>query len=158
MKIVMQDRANGRMPWKRQSVGVLNPFTPKSDQCPISPAASPETSHAEVKNSDEIWLCHQFLLPHLYISLSLVGIMYLLNLGVKGSICSDGARIVVSADTGRATLNPHSEQAQASMLDWRQSILPCLLTWKKKKGWELEHGKLTGKSTAHDKSPICALG
>ena len=54
----------------------INPFTPKSDQCQISPAASPKILHHTVWRtwlfivySDERWLYYQFSLPHLYISL-----------------------------------------------------------------------------------------
>ena len=54
----------------------MNPFTPKSDQCQISPAASPEILHHTVWRtwlftaySDERWLHYQFSLPHPYISL-----------------------------------------------------------------------------------------
>ena len=52
----------------------FNPFTPKSDQCQISPAASPEIYHHTVWRSwlfiaysDERWLWDQFLLLHSYI-------------------------------------------------------------------------------------------
>ena len=52
----------------------LNPFTPKSDQFQISPAASPEILHHTVwgsclfiSYSDEGWLYYQFSLPHLHI-------------------------------------------------------------------------------------------
>ena len=52
----------------------VNPFTPKSDQCQISPAASPEILHHTVRRtwlfitySDEKWLYYKFSLPHLYI-------------------------------------------------------------------------------------------
>ena len=52
------------------------PFTPKSDQFQISPAASPEILHHAVWRiwlfiaySDKRWLCYHFSLPHLYISL-----------------------------------------------------------------------------------------
>ena len=56
-------------------VGSLHPFTPKSDQCRISPAASPEILHHTVWRtwlfiaySDERWLyCNQFSLPRVYI-------------------------------------------------------------------------------------------
>ena len=55
----------------------INPFTPKSDQCQISPVASPEILHHTVWRtwlflaySDERWLYYQFSLPHLYIFLS----------------------------------------------------------------------------------------
>ena len=68
---------------------LFNPFTPKSDQCQISPAASPETLYHTVWRtwlfiaySDERWLYYQFSPPHLYIWE--VGRMYVLNLGVKG--------------------------------------------------------------------------
>ena len=50
-----------------------NPFTPESDQCQISPAASPEIVHHTVWRtwlfiaySDERWLHYQFLLLHLH--------------------------------------------------------------------------------------------
>ena len=53
----------------------FNPFTPKSDQCQISPAASPEIRHHTVWRtwlctaySDEWRLYNHFSLPHLYIS------------------------------------------------------------------------------------------
>ena len=52
------------------------PFTPKSDQCQISPAASPEIEHHTqwrtwlfITYSEERWLYYQFSLPHLYVSL-----------------------------------------------------------------------------------------
>ena len=53
---------------------IFNPFTPKSDQCQISPAASPAILHHTVWRtslfiaySHEIWLYYQFWLHHLYI-------------------------------------------------------------------------------------------
>ena len=70
---------------------LLNPFTPKSDQFQISPAASPEISHHTVWRtwisiafSDERWFYYQFSLHHPYISFQKVGRMYFLNLEVKG--------------------------------------------------------------------------
>ena len=55
---------------------VLNTFTPKSDQCQISPAASPEILHHTVWRtwlfkaySDERRLYYQISQPHLYILL-----------------------------------------------------------------------------------------
>ena len=72
-------------------VGCVNPFTPKSDQLQISPAASPEILHHTVWRtwvfiaySDKRWLCYQFSLPHSYISLEEDWRMYFLSLGVKG--------------------------------------------------------------------------
>ena len=57
-------------------IGCINPFTPKSDQCQISPAASPEILHHTVWRTwhfiaylDARWLYYQFSLPHLYVSL-----------------------------------------------------------------------------------------
>ena len=54
----------------------LNPFTTKSDQSQISPAASPQIVHHTVWRtwlfiaySDERWLHYQFSLPHPYTSL-----------------------------------------------------------------------------------------
>ena len=51
----------------------INPFTPESDQCQISPAASPEIWHHIVWRTwlfiaytDERWLYHQFSLPHTF--------------------------------------------------------------------------------------------
>ena len=51
----------------------VNPFTPKSDQCQNSPAASPEIWHYTVWRtwlylaySDEKWLYYKFSLHHLY--------------------------------------------------------------------------------------------
>ena len=72
--------------------GGVNPFTPKSDQFQISPAASPEILHHTVWRtwlftaySDERWLHHQLSLLFLYISLEKVGRMYEFDLmGVKG--------------------------------------------------------------------------
>ena len=70
----------------------VNPFTPKSDQCQISPAASPIILHHTVwrtwlfiTHSDERWLHYQFSLPHLYI-FSLKGSENVLfeSSGVKG--------------------------------------------------------------------------
>ena len=59
--------------WTKTSI---NPFTPKSDQSQISPAASPEILHHTVWRtwlfiaySDERLLHYQFSLPHPYISL-----------------------------------------------------------------------------------------
>ena len=72
--------------------GIFNPFTPKSDQCQISPAASPIIVHHTVwrtwlfiTHSDERWLHYQFSLPHLYI-FSLKGSENVLfeSSGVKG--------------------------------------------------------------------------
>ena len=55
---------------------MVNPFTPKSDQFQISPAASPEILHHTVwwtwlfiAYSDERLLCYPFSLHHLYIAL-----------------------------------------------------------------------------------------
>ena len=49
----------------------ITPFNPKSDQCQISPAASPEILHHTlwriwlfIAHSDERWLCYQSSLPH----------------------------------------------------------------------------------------------
>ena len=57
----------------------LNPFTPKSDQSEISPAASPEILHHIVKNlafhaylDERFLLLYQFSLSHLY-TVSLLG-------------------------------------------------------------------------------------
>ena len=51
----------------------INPFTPKSDQCQISPAASTEILHHTVwrtwlfiASSDRRWLYYTFSLPHSY--------------------------------------------------------------------------------------------
>ena len=69
----------------------FNPFTPKSDQCQILHAASPEILH-NMKNlafhHSLRWkmisnIYYQFSLPHLYISLERLGELYILNLGVK---------------------------------------------------------------------------
>ena len=73
-------------------LGPFNPFTPKSDQCQISPLALwPKILHHTVWRtwlfiafSDEWWLYYQFSLPHSYVSLEKVGRMYFLNLGVTG--------------------------------------------------------------------------
>ena len=54
---------------------LINPFTPKSDQCQIPSAASPVILHLVwgiwlfIAYSDERWLYYQFSLPHQYISL-----------------------------------------------------------------------------------------
>ena len=72
-------------------VFTAHPFTPKSDQCLISPVASPEIWHRTVWRT---WLFiaysgERYLyipLPYLYIYLQKVGKMYFLNLGVKGLI------------------------------------------------------------------------
>ena len=52
---------------------LINPFTPESDQCQISPAASPEIWHHTVRRtwlfiaySDEKWLYYKFSLHHSY--------------------------------------------------------------------------------------------
>ena len=62
--------------FKRTFSQPFNPFTPKSDQCQISSAASPVILHRTVWGiwlfiaySDERWLYYQFSLPHQYISL-----------------------------------------------------------------------------------------
>ena len=51
----------------------ISPFTPESDQCQNSPAASPEILHHTVRRtwlfiaySDEKWLYYKFLLHHSY--------------------------------------------------------------------------------------------
>ena len=61
---------------------LFNPFTPKSDQFKICPAASPEILHHTVwitwlfiANSDQILSYYQFSLPHLYIPVQKVGRM-----------------------------------------------------------------------------------
>ena len=60
-----------------------NPFTPKSDQFQISPAAWPEILHhtvwrtwLSIAYSDKKWLYYQFSLPHLSIALQNVGRRY----------------------------------------------------------------------------------
>ena len=52
----------------------INPFTPESDQCQISPPAPPEILHHTVRRtwlfiaySDERWLQYNFSLPYLCI-------------------------------------------------------------------------------------------
>ena len=71
----------------------LNPFAPKSDQCQISPAASPEILHQRVwrtglfmANSNERRLYYQYPLRHLYIYLWKVweNVPFLNSLVVKG--------------------------------------------------------------------------
>ena len=69
----------------------LNSFTPKSCQCQISPAASPEISHHTVWRtwlfiaySDERWLYYQFLVPHLYIFFLRGWENALIELGTEG--------------------------------------------------------------------------
>ena len=82
----------------------INLFTPKSDQCQISPAASPEIWHHTVwrtwlfiAHSDRRWLYYQFSLHHSYncflkgwentlfeLRSERVSRLSLLNLGVKG--------------------------------------------------------------------------
>ena len=65
---------NTNFSWIFSFLNTFNPFTPKSDQCQISPAASPIIVHHTVwrtwlfiTHSDERWLHYQFSLPHLYI-------------------------------------------------------------------------------------------
>ena len=60
-------------PWEFEIAG-FNPFTPESDQCQNSPAASQEIWHHTVWRtwlfiaySDEKWLYYKFSLPHLCI-------------------------------------------------------------------------------------------
>ena len=55
-------------------IHTINPFTPRSDQLQISPAASPEISHHTVwrtwvliTHSDQRWLCYQISLPHFFL-------------------------------------------------------------------------------------------
>ena len=67
------------------------PFTPKSEQFQIYPAASPEniTSHNMKSFGFRSLLREQMIVPqilihHLYISLYKVRRMYVFNLGVKG--------------------------------------------------------------------------
>ena len=68
-----------RCKWGKVRVGSIiifhqiNPFTPKSDQCQNSPAASQEIWHHTVRRtwlfiaySDEKWLYYKFLLHHSY--------------------------------------------------------------------------------------------
>ena len=82
----------------------INPFTPKSDQFQISPAATPEIWHHTVwktwlfiAHSDRRWLYYQFSLLHSYncflkgwentlfeLRSERVSRLSLLNLGVKG--------------------------------------------------------------------------
>ena len=80
---------------------LFSPFTPQSDQCQISPAASPEILYHTVWRtwlfiaySDERWLCYRFSLYLAYIfPLLRVGRMYFLSLGVKaGYLLSTWAR------------------------------------------------------------------
>ena len=76
---VHRDQESGHELWAYpQSVpsrffGRLNPFTPESDQCQNSPAASQEIWHHTVWRtwlfiaySDEKWLYYKFLLRHSY--------------------------------------------------------------------------------------------
>ena len=63
-------------PFYADALSSVNPFTPKSDQSPISPVASPEILHHTVWRtwlfiaySNERLLHYQFSLPHPYISL-----------------------------------------------------------------------------------------
>ena len=58
----------------------INPFTPKSDRCQISPAASPEILHHTVWRTwlfiayqVDKWLYYQFSLHHSYVVFSLKG-------------------------------------------------------------------------------------
>ena len=58
----------------------VNPFSPKSDQSPISPVASPEILHhtvwrtwLSIAQSDERWLHYQFSLPPIHLSLGRLG-------------------------------------------------------------------------------------
>ena len=60
--------------FKKHILPTFNPFTPKSDQFQISPAASPEISHHTVWRTwlfitywDERWSLYQFSLHHLHI-------------------------------------------------------------------------------------------
>ena len=62
--------------WPRFGRWHLVPFTPKSHQRQISPSASPKILHHTlwrtwlfIAYQDEIWLCYQFSLHHLYITL-----------------------------------------------------------------------------------------
>ena len=73
----------------------FNPFTPKSDQSQISPAASPEILHHAVWRiwpfiaySDQRWLHYQFSLPHPYTSLEKVGRMQPAEYGFQYQIFS----------------------------------------------------------------------
>ena len=76
----------------------INPFTTKSDQCQISPAASPIIVHHPVWRtwlfiaySDERWLHYQFSLPHLYIfSLKRWENVLFESSGVKGLMINRG--------------------------------------------------------------------
>ena len=77
---------------QRQSLNFFNPFTPKSDQLQISPAASPEIKHhlvwrtwlfiAYAQMKDDYTTNSHFITK--YISLQKVGRMHFLNPGVKG--------------------------------------------------------------------------
>ena len=88
---LLQSHSSPEVPVTLQSVQVHYPFTPKSDQCQIPLAASPEILHCTVSQDlafhsllmkDEY--ATNFSLSHSYIYLIKVGRMYFLNLGVKG--------------------------------------------------------------------------
>ena len=60
-------------PCHQTHIQYINPFTPESDQCQISPAASPEILHHTVRRtwlfiaySGEKWLYYKFSLHHSY--------------------------------------------------------------------------------------------
>ena len=86
----------------------FNPFTPKSDQCQISPAASPEILHHTVWRTwlfiayyVDKWLYYQFSLHHSYISLLKGWENVLLELGserVKTRMLEAKAQHLVSVD------------------------------------------------------------
>ena len=74
----------------------VNPFTPKSDQCQLSPAASPVILHHTVRRtwlfiaySDERWLYYQFSLRYLNISFKRFRWMYFSNFGVRKEFKND---------------------------------------------------------------------
>ena len=102
---VSTDRTRCTCKFLFQSVhwGWINPFTPESDQCQNSPAASQEIWHHTVwrtwlfiANSDEKWLYYKFSLHHSCNRFWKVGRIHFLSSGVKGLIswwghfiCSD---------------------------------------------------------------------
>ena len=89
----------------------IDPFTPKSDQCQVSPAASPEILHRTawrtwlfIAYSDERWIYYQFSLLHLY------------NFSAKG-----WGNVLFELGSERVTLGSSEQVARTS--------LQCVVLW-----------------------------
>ena len=102
----------------------LNPFAPKSDQCQISPAASPEMLHHTVWRlwrfiaySDERWSYYQFSLPHLFIS------SYCVMYNISGEAALRSERKGLERVINRGTWQQWEQAVHTVCLCWDFNLL-----------------------------------